>query len=302
MLVKSCDMYLERKNNKEKFIPMNLQSPSQKSNEMIRPFLKWPGGKFRLIERIRAALPAAKLLVEPFVGSGAVFLNTNYEKYLLNDANHDLIMLYKILQKKGPDFIEFCRDFFVKKYNTEKKYYRFRSDFNTSQDPYLKSALFLYLNRHGYNGLCRYNMRKGEFNVPFGCYVKPYFPEKEMLLFHRKSKKVIFTCEDFSKTMNRIKNDSVVYCDPPYVPLTATSAFTAYQAGGFDLNQQRELAILAKKIANKGIPVLLSNHSNDFTREVYQGALINEFSVQRFISCKVADRAKVLELLALYPA
>jgi len=274
----------------------------KKEPALIRPFLKWPGGKFRLVEKIRSSLPDAKQLVEPFVGSGAVFLNTQYDHYLLNDVNQDLITLYQTLQTQGDAFIEYCRGYFIQRFNTEKKYYRLRAAFNAEKDPMVRSALFLYLNRHGYNGLCRYNRRKSEFNVPFGRYKKPYFPEKEMQLFHEKSKNVIFSCEDFTNTMNRAKIGSVIYCDPPYVPLSATSGFTAYHTRGFSLEEQTVLALLAKKMAAKGIPVLLSNHCNDFTRKAYQEALTQEFSVRRFISCKANERIQVQELLALFPA
>lgn len=265
----------------------------------IRPFLKWPGGKYRLIEKIVSLLPKGKQLVEPFVGSGAVFLNTHFDKYLLNDANPDLINLYQILQKEGIYFIEACRSLFITKNNTERQYYRFRNQFNCSKDLLERSALFLYLNRHGYNGLCRYNSRKGEFNVPFGRYVKPYFPETEMQQFYQKAKKAVFICEDFTSTLKRAKIGSVIYCDPPYVPLSKTAAFTAYRAGGFSLDEQRQLAVLSTELATLGIPVLLSNHSNAFTRALYHGAITTQFDVQRFISCK-SKRKSVLELLALY--
>lgn len=143
------------------------------SSDKIRPFLKWPGGKFRLIDRIRDYLPKGQQLIEPFLGSAAVFLNTNYDHYLLNDKNWDVISLYRILQKEGHHFIEACRPMFSKKNNTDKRYYFLRKHFNQCQDLQERAALFLYLNRHGYNGLCRYNARKGEFNVPFGRYKKP---------------------------------------------------------------------------------------------------------------------------------
>ncbi len=266
----------------------------------IRPFLKWAGGKYRLLDRICSLLPGGKQLIEPFVGGGAVFLNTNFEHCLLNDANADLITLYQVLQKEGHQFIETCRSFFVKKLNSEKSYYHLRKRFNECLEPIERSALFLYLNRHGYNGLCRYNIKKNEFNVPFGRYLKPYFPEKEMYYFYEKSKRATFVCEDFTKTMKRAKKGSVVYCDPPYVPLNATSCFTTYRAGGFSLEEQKKLALLAEKLSVKGIPVLLSNHSNHFTYDVYQSALIKEFMVQRFISCKAEERTAVRELLAFY--
>lgn len=267
----------------------------------IRPFLKWPGGKFRLLERIHIALPMGTQLIEPFVGGGAVFLNTRFERYLLNDSNVDLITLYQMLQKEGHWFINICRQFFNQKFNVEKQYYHLRVKFNHSSDPIERSALFLYLNRHGYNGLCRYNASKKAFNVPFGRYKQPYFPAKEMQLFFEKAKNAVFVCEDFAKTMKRAIKGSVVYCDPPYVPVNATANFTSYQPGGFSLEQQKILARLALRLSNRGIPVLLSNHSNKITHAIYQGADITEFLVQRFISCKASERERVLELLALYP-
>ena len=135
----------------------------------MRPFLKWAGGKYRLIERIKEKLPPGKRLLEPFAGSCALSLNTDYDSYWLNDINADLINLYKTLQKDGPSFIAFCRAFFKDTNNTPEKFYELRQQFNTEKDIYSKAALFLYLNRHGYNGLCRYNS-SGEFNVPFGQY------------------------------------------------------------------------------------------------------------------------------------
>ncbi len=267
-----------------------------------RPFLKWPGGKFRLLDKVLRVLPAGEQLqlIEPFVGGGAVFLNTHYKSYLLNDANNDLITLYQILQKQRKKFIESCRLLFIPKNNTEKNYYRFRKEFNACVDPFRRSVLFLYLNRHGYNGLCRYNVRENAFNVPFGRYVKPYFPEKEMIFFYEKAKKAIFVCEDFTYTLKRARKNSVIYGDPPYVPWNKSACFTEYRSGGFSLKEQEVLADFSHQLSLKGIPVLLSNHSNNVTKSLYQKAVIQEFPVQRYISCKASNREKVLELLALY--
>ncbi len=269
-------------------------------NKRFRSFLKWPGGKYRLLPRILERLPEGRQLIEPFVGGGSVFLNSDFKHYLLNDANIDLITLYKILQREGEAFIKICEGFFQKKYNTEKKYYRLREAFNKSAEPVERSALFLYLNRHGYNGLCRYNARQGAFNVPFGRYLKPYFPEEELYVFYEKSKRARFTCEDFSKTLHRARQGAVVYADPPYVPLNDTAYFTSYWQGGFNKASQEMLAKLALKLSDRGIPVLLSNHSTDFTKNLYKDASIEDFLVQRFISCKAFARTPVLELLALY--
>ena len=266
-----------------------------------KPFLKWPGGKYRLTNRINKKLGNGQRLVEPFVGSGAVFLNTDYEKYLLADTNRDLINLYQHLQSEGMDFIEYCKTFFTNKHNNEKQYYKFREAFNTSKDSRLKSALFLYLNRHGYNGLCRYNA-KGGFNTPFGRYHRPYFPKNEMMNFYQRSQHAEFICAGFSETMHQVAKHDVVYCDPPYVPLSKTANFTAYAAAGFNWEDQISLADWASKLSAKGIQVVISNHNTPTARELYleAGATMEKFKVRRTISCNTDKRNLVGELLAVF--
>ena len=158
----------------------------------------------------------------------------------------------------------------------------------------------MYLNRHGYNGLCRYNNSRREFNVPFGSYVRPYFPEAEMNFFHEKSQSARFLCEDFSATLRRVRKGHVVYCDPPYVPLSSTANFTAYRPGRFCKHEQLHLAHLAQRLAVRGIPVLVSNHDTEFTRKAYVAANIKRIAVSRLISCNASKRTAVNELLALF--
>lgn len=267
----------------------------------MRPFLKWAGGKYKIVERIQQALPNGRRLVEPFVGSGTVFLNTEYDAYLLADVNADLITLYQTVQQHGESFIDICAALFVPENNDKKRYYAFRSEFNQTADPIRKSALFLYLNRHCFNGLCRYNS-KGEFNVPFGRYKRPYFPRQEMRYFHQKSARATFVVADFETVMQQLKPGDVVYCDPPYVPLSATANFTSYSADKFTLAQQARLAELAEQLANRGIPVLISNHDTPLTQAAYKSARITTFQVQRHISCNGAKRNKADELLAMFEA
>ncbi len=270
-----------------------------RSGELVRPFLKWAGGKFRLIDRIADNLPQGKRLIEPFLGSGAVFLNTHFDHYLLADINPDLIHLYQTIQKDGKDFIDYCESFFQPKYNREKQYYQFREEFNQIPQGTKKAALFLYLNRHGYNGLCRYNL-KGGFNVPFGKYKRPYFPRKELIHFWQKSQKATFVCEDFEKVMKRARRGHVVYCDPPYVPISPTAYFTSYAQTGFSLHDQERLALQAWKLSERGVTVVISNHENEFTRSLYEDAKILSFPVRRFISCNGSQRGHADELLAIY--
>ena len=271
------------------------------NSQTSKPFLKWPGGKYRLTNRIVKRLGQGKRLVEPFVGSGALFLNTDYQKYLLADTNQDLINLYRHLQSEGPVFVEYCKTFFTQKNNNEDKYYRFREEFNTSTESRLKSALFLYLNRHCYNGLCRYNS-KGKFNTTFGRYSRPYFPQNEMLNFFHKAKNAEFICAGFSDTIHLVTKHDVVYCDPPYVPLSKTANFTDYSTGGFNWDDQIALADWASRLSAKGIQVVISNHNTPTARKLYleAGATMEKFRVRRTISCNTDKRNLVGELLAVF--
>ncbi len=265
-----------------------------------RAFLKWAGGKYSLVEAIAARLPKGRVLVEPFVGAGSVFLNTDYEAYLLADINPDLIDFYNQLKHCPERVIQAAQPLFVASNNQSVAYYELREAFNGCRDPLDRAALFLFLNRHGYNGLCRYN-RKGEFNVPFGKYKKPYFPEKELWAFASKAQKATFVCECYSETFRRLEEDHVVYCDPPYVPLSSSANFTTYAAKGFSLDDQALLAGLARETAQKQrIPVLISNHATPLTYELYHGAQLHELQVKRSISRSGSTRSKVGELLALY--
>lgn len=265
----------------------------------MRPFLKWAGGKYRLVNRIKSKLPPGKRLLEPFAGSCALSLNTGFEKYWLNDINADLINLYLVLQKEGQSFIDFCRGYFTEKNNTSKRYYQLRNQFNKEKDLFTKSALLIYLNRHGYNGLARYNAG-GEFNVPFGKYDKPYFPEPELKFFHEKFREAVFTCLDFQKMMLAAEPGDVIYCDPPYQPLSQTSNFTSYHAGGFDRGEQIRLAKVAAQLAEKGVKTVISNHYLDFIMEIYSSAKIEKFPVRRSISCDGTNRNQVDEVLAVF--
>lgn len=264
-----------------------------------RAFLKWAGGKYNLVEDIRRYLPEGDVLVEPFVGAGSVFLNTDYTAYQLNDINADLIHLYQIIQRESERFVADARTLFCDSANQKSSYLQFRTDFNQSADIYQRALLFLYLNRHGYNGLCRYNL-SGKFNVPFGSYKKPYFPEAELYYFAEKAQQAVFTCDSYQQVMQQSKAGTVIYCDPPYVPLSKTASFTSYARQGFSLDDQAKLANEAEDAQQRGVTVLISNHDTPLTRKIYHQAQLNTVQVSRFISQNGAKRGKVAELLALY--
>ena len=269
----------------------------------MRPFLKWAGNKYQILASIQSVLamfPQATRLVEPFVGSGAVFLNTDYPEYHLCDNNPDLISLYQMLQREGQAFIDYCKPFFSEAHNTADAYYEHRHTFNTTPDAALKAALFVYFNKHGFNGLCRYSLKNG-FNVPFGRYKKPYFPEAEMQYFAKKARRAVFEVLDFEETLQYTTHSDVVYCDPPYVPLSATAKFTAYSVGHFGVKEQTRLAECAIERSEAGAAIIISNHDTPFTQHHYRGAdALEALSVQRYISCNGSKREKVPELLAVF--
>ena len=264
-----------------------------------RSFLKWAGGKFGLIEPIQQHLPQGKRLVEPFVGAASVFLNTDFEEYWLNDINQDLIDLYLWLQQSPETYIREAVRLFIPENNVKECYLDYRAEFNETGAGLRRSILFLYMNRFGYNGLCRYN-KKGGFNVPFGRYKRPYFPEKELRAFAEKSKRATFTCLPFEQVFDQVEVGDVVYCDPPYAPLSTTASFTSYAGNGFSSADQQSLADCAFKCSQNKAPVLISNHDLASSRDWYRQASLSQLDVRRTISRNGNGRNMVRELLALY--
>ena len=267
----------------------------------MKPFLKWIGGKYKILNRVLDALPYGRRLIEPFAGSGAIFLNAGFEENLICDLNTDLINLYKQVQIHGKDFVAYASTLFTPDNNIEGAYYVLRDEYNSCMEVSRKSALFVYLNRHCFNGKMRYNS-KGRFNSPFGWQLKrsPIFPEVEMLNFFWKSKRAIFECASFIEVMKKADIGSVVYCDPPYSPSAMRATFTGYTSQGFTLTEQQELADCAKELAVRGIPVVISNLETEFTRSLYADAKIISFDVRHSPSGHIQGKNKVGELLAIY--
>lgn len=267
-----------------------------------RSLLKWAGGKKKLVSDIHHLLPKRQRtrLIEPFVGGGSVFLNLDFDEYLLMDTNADLINLFNIIKTDCTQFINRAQRLFTPSNNTPETYYALRQVFNNSSEPMERASLFLYLNRHGYNGLCRYN-KSGGYNVPFGRYKKPYFPEDEIVFFAKKAQRATFIQGDFAEAFAHAKTTDMIYCDPPYAPVKQISNFTAYAGNHFGPEEQKRLVTATENVVSQGTVVLISNHDVPFTREIYQRAnKIHKLSVHRSISRKGQERVKVGELMALY--
>lgn len=266
-----------------------------------RSIVKWAGGKTRALGSIKKYLPpGAKRLVEPFVGGGAVFLNIDFEAYLLADINHDLINLFNIIKRQSGAFINHAQWLFSAENNNKSYYNKIRNDFNGTDNEYYRSLLFLYLNRHGYNGLCRYNS-SGGYNVPFGKYEKVYFPKNELKYLADRAKTATFIQGDFEAAFNQVQSGDVVYCDPPYSPLSNTANFTEYSGNTFTKKDHARLVSCALKAKEKGVSTLISNQHTDNTKELYSAAdELFYLHVRRSISCNGKGRPKVIEIMALF--
>lgn len=268
-----------------------------------RPPFKWAGGKYSLLPFLRSHLPKGNRLVEPFVGSGAVFLNMpGYAEYVLADANRDLIDFYAQLRADPEPLVQAARLLFVPANNNVDEYLALREEFN--QAPYgelRRLALFLYLNRHGFNGMCRYN-KSGKFNIPFGRYKAPSLSEAELrqMAAALRTRNVTLKTADFRLVMAEVKRGDVVYLDPPYTPASPTASFSSYHSDGFGPAEHIALAALAKSCSELGATVLISNHNTVSAKQLYAGARLETVMAPRVIAAKGSSRKAVPEILAVY--
>lgn len=265
-----------------------------------RPFLKWAGGKYSLLPELERLIPAGKRLIEPFVGGGSVFLNSDkHERFLLADVNADLINLYQMLAVVPDSVIAEAMKAF-RHLNDAENYTAIREAFNAWQlNAIERAAAFLYLNRHCFNGLMRYNL-DGFFNVGWGKYKAPYFPEKELMAFRKKSSACVFMNAGFERTLRLAGDGDVVYCDPPYEPMPGTAGFTSYASGGFSWDSQVALAESCVAAHQRGAKVFISNSTAPRVIELYErhGFTLHRVNARRSISSKGSTRETANDIVA----
>lgn len=255
--------------------------------------LKWAGNKTAIIPELKKHLPAGLRLVEPFAGSCAVMMATDYPSYLVADVNPDLINLYQMIKADLELFIYLAKKAY-RECAGEVNYYEFRRIFNSSSmDMMDKAVFFLYLNRHCYRGLCRYN-KKGEFNTPYGNYKNPYFPESEIRAFAEKAKRATFICASYEETLGMLRAGDVVYCDPPY-----DATFSGYHTAGFDRDEHAALASLLEDCAIKGFSVAISNSDSEFTRSLYPLFDHQSITAKRSMGVKAGESKSAKEIIAV---
>lgn len=290
----------------------------KKSNVKAEPFIKWAGGKSSSLNDIRRFYPEKiKKYCEPFVGGGAVLFDVldkfSPEEVYISDLNKELVNLYKMIRDDVEDLIVFLQkmqDEYIPLDGDARKeyYYEKREEYNQyiaeGKAKIYGSALFIFLNRTCFNGLYRVNS-SGFFNVPSGRYKNPKICDGENLRNVSKSlKNVKIYYAGYDESYDFIDEDTFVYFDPPYRPLTETSSFTSYSKDNFDDKQQIELAKYYKKISDKGAAALLSNSDpknvnseDNFFDDLYEDFNIYRIKSKRRINSKGDKRGEITELL-----
>jgi DNA adenine methylase len=241
----------------------------------VKSYLRYPGNKYDMLPHINKYFErySRKILIEPFVGSGAVSINTNFDTYLCYDINPHLIDAHKTVQ--SIDYLEYMvRGFFEEDLLSEEHYYSIREKYNNLDRKNMleRTIFFIYLNRFGFSGLVRFN-GDGQFNVSYADRKSVgYCPFDEIRYFREKSKAMYFHCNDFRKTFSDLYGfrDAVIYADPPYVPLSRTSNFVGYSGTGFGEKEHKDLNRLARESADNGTPVIISNSLSGDTLDYYR--------------------------------
>lgn len=260
-----------------------------------KPFVKWAGGKRRLVPHLLRHIPARfGAYHEPFVGGGALFYELHPAVAYLSDANERLVRTYRGIRDNVDDVIlrlgtyPHDQEFFLR---LRKEDVDLGSDVDVA-------AWFIYLNKTGFNGLYRVN-RKNEFNVPFGDFTNPTICDHDNLrACSRLLRRAEIEAEDFTSVLQRAQRGDLVYFDPPYMPLSQSSSFVSYTKGGFGPEDHRRLRDVALELKRRGVAVLLSNSSHPLVRELYgEHFRIVEVMAARAINSRGDRRGPVRELV-----
>lgn len=289
---------------------------------MAKPFIKWAGGKTQLLTQFENILPHNLeeaehfTYIEPFVGGGAMLFHmlqkyTNIGRVIINDINPNLITAYRVIRDTPERLItdlKMLQREFRQNSNEEarKEYFlRIRKSYNEdTHNDVTNTAMFIFLNRTCFNGLYRVNS-KGYFNVPFGKYTNPTICDEELLLEDSKIlQNVEILCGDYTLIERYVDNNTFIYFDPPYRPLSTTSSFTSYSKENFDDTEQTRLAHFFARLSRYGCKMMLSNsdccaqNPNDtFFENLYGNFIIDKVHASRFVNAIPSKRGKLTENL-----
>ncbi len=262
-----------------------LQYPEE---EVVRPILKWAGGKHQLLQQLMQKIPRDfNRYIEPFLGGGALFFCLRPGKAIIGDSNPELINLYKVVANDVESLLKILTNF-----RTDRiSYYEIRALDATKLTDVERAARTIYLNRMCFNGLYRVN-RKGQFNVPFGenknpkiCHPEEQKAASEIL------KQCTIICADYKEVLAKYAGaGDFVYLDPPYLPVSKYSDFKRYTKEQFYEEDHIELANEVKRLHEIGCHVLLTNSNHPLVYDLYKGFQIEVCQTRRSISKDVKNR------------
>lgn len=279
---------------------------TSKNIAIPKPFLKWAGGKRRIAPKLLELAPESMTAyIEPFVGGGALFFAMRASGYtgpaLLSDVNEELVNAYRMVRGEPDALIDALRT----QTDSKAQFLAARALDPAKLSPVVRAVRFIFLNKTCFNGLHRVN-RSGQFNVPYDGSGRPRAICDESTLWAASAalQNTAIVCGSFE----RLDHDAhpgggdFIYCDPPYIPASASSSFTGYSAGGFDDEAQLRLALLARKWARRGATVVISNADVPRARELHEGMRIESVHMARSINSKGGKRGSVGEIIAVVDA
>ncbi len=270
-----------------------------------KPFLKWAGGKTKLLPQLVPLLPdgiATRRHIEPFMGGAAMFFAQRPRVALLSDINADLVNAYRAVRDDVEELLENLRAL-AKAYSLgpDSHYYAVRESYN-KQDMHkdsivFRAASFIYLNKTCFNGLHRVN-KSGAFNVPKGDYKNPDICDEDTLrAAHEALQSAALDCVGYKDVLRKAAPGDFVYFDPPYEPVSATSSFASYAKEGFARYDHVQLRGVVDELDRRGCKVMLSNSDTPFLRAIYTRYNTHLINAARSINSKAEGRGDVSELV-----
>ena len=268
----------------------------------LQPFTKWTGGKRQLLPVIRELIPKTyNRYFEHFVGGGALFFDLAPKDAVINDFNAELINCYQQIKDNPQELIEILK--VHQEYNSKEYYLDLRSADRDERIDMMsevqRAARILYMLRVDFNGLYRVNS-KNQFNVPYGRYKNPKIVDEELIFaisVYLNNNQLEIKTGDFEKAVLDVQPGDFVYFDPPYIPLSETSAFTSYTHEGFSYDDQVRLRDAFKKLSDTGAYVMLSNSSSFLVEELYRDFNIHYVEATRTNGAKSSSRGKISEII-----
>ncbi len=264
------------------------------NDNIIQPFLRWPGGKRWLAKRINKLIDIKNHLryVEPFVGGGSIYFRLLPNNAIISDINKELIITYKAIKNNPIKVLNILR----KMPTGKEEYYEIRD--KTYSGKIETAARFLYLNRLAFGGMYRVN-KKGKFNVPYGGDRRVSILWENNLIVNASKalKNTKIYCNDFSNILKNCQKGDLVYCDPAYTVTHNNNGFLRYNENIFSWNDQKRLANTCFEAAQKGAQIIVSNAGNESILKLYRP--ITPIAVQRYsgVSCQTKGRGSVKEYI-----